>query len=86
MSGYRSKYFNDNRNDSNYGWYKCVHCGHSFRKDDIEIDHIIPQSRGGGDNINNLQCLCRSCNASKGNDVNDSARDLVKNIKRRYIK
>ena len=32
-------------NYSNYGWYTCVHCGRKFRKGDIDIDHILPQSR-----------------------------------------
>lgn len=36
-----------NTNLSNYGWYECVHCHKKFRKGDIDIDHIIPQSRGG---------------------------------------
>jgi len=63
-------------NISNYGWYKCVHCGKSFRKDSIEIDHILPRSRGGGNNAENLQCLCRKCNRSKGNDMTQTKDDL----------
>lgn len=41
----------------------CAECG---REHDLSIDHIIPQSRGGSDHPDNLQVLCRPCNASKG--------------------
>lgn len=32
----------------------------------LEIDQIHPRSRGGSDDIDNLQVLCTSCNTSKG--------------------
>lgn len=41
----------------------CTHCGASER---LEVDHIVPVSKGGKTEISNLQPLCRSCNASKG--------------------
>lgn len=31
-----------------------------------EVDHIVPLSRGGNHSYENLQCLCKSCNSSKG--------------------
>lgn len=34
----------------------------------ITIDHIIPQSRGGQDIIQNKQLMHRKCNQDKGND------------------
>jgi len=30
-----------------------------------EVDHIVPLSRGGGDERSNLQPLCRPCHAAK---------------------
>lgn len=42
---------------------KCAGC--SERKK-LEIDHIMPVSRGGSNDRSNLQLLCRRCNASKG--------------------
>lgn len=44
--------------------YKCVKCGSS---ENLQIDHIISVYRIGlkANNINNLQVLCRKCNAGK---------------------
>ena len=32
----------------------------------FEIDHIVPRSKGGPDDVENLQLLCGSCNKIKG--------------------
>lgn len=42
---------------------RCVACG---RTEDLAIDHIVPRMRGGGDEEENLQTLCRFCNTQKG--------------------
>jgi RNA-directed DNA polymerase len=45
---------------------KCNHCGLSLRDGDVlEIDHVIPKSKGGKDNYNNLQVLHRHCHDEK---------------------
>jgi 5-methylcytosine-specific restriction endonuclease McrA len=48
-----------------YG-HRCRHCACDGA---LEVDHVIPVSRGGCSNIWNLQPLCRPCNARKGNQV-----------------
>lgn len=85
MAGYRDTYFANN--ESNHGWYTCVRCGKKLRKGDADIDHIIPQSRGGSDGINNLQCMCKHCNRSKGNTidlntVSDYSRSVSRNVQK----
>lgn len=44
------------------GW-RCISCG---SQDDLTVDHIIPQSRGGCHDDANLQTLCAACNCAKG--------------------
>ena len=49
--------------------YTCKHCGASVEQEPhllLEIDHIIPVSKGGLTTEDNLQTLCWRCNRSKG--------------------
>jgi rubredoxin len=48
--------------------YRCQMCG-ATAKDGatLEIDHIQPVSKGGSNSPDNLQVLCRDCNAGKSN-------------------
>lgn len=48
--------------------YTCVICG-STEKESLEIDHIMPISKGGKTEPDNLQTLCHDCNIRKGNDI-----------------
>lgn len=41
---------------------KCLACG---EPKPLTIDHVIPTSKGGRNDISNLQPLCRECNSSK---------------------
>ena len=47
---------------------RCACCGSADR---IEADHIVPVSLGGSGAVENIQPLCRRCNASKGAAVID---------------
>lgn len=44
---------------------KCIYCGK--KNIPLEIEHIIPKSRGGSNKIDNLGISCHKCNQIKGN-------------------
>jgi len=46
--------------------YKCVFCGRSAKAVQLEVDHIVPFSKGGSNDPSNLQTLCFDCNRGKG--------------------
>jgi hypothetical protein len=50
--------------------HRCVKCGASPKKDPsvtLHVDHIIPDSKGGSSELDNLQTLCFDCNEGKKN-------------------
>jgi hypothetical protein len=60
--------------------WTCCSCGRSTREDGVllEVDHILPRSRGGTDELSNLQTLCKKCNIGKSNrDDTDLRREAI---------
>ena len=52
--------------------FTCCTCGNSTHVEPnrlLEIDHIIPVSKGGVTAENNLQTLCWKCNRTKSNKI-----------------
>lgn len=43
----------------------CVYCGATSVP--LEVEHIVPKSRGGTDRVSNLALACHACNQAKGN-------------------
>ena len=44
--------------------HMCQLCGTT--EEPFHIDHIIPRSKGGTSDLDNLQVLCKRCNLAKG--------------------
>ncbi|MBN2307840.1 MAG: HNH endonuclease [Candidatus Hydrogenedentes bacterium] len=51
----------------------CQYCGRRFPRSQLTIDHVIPQSRGGGETWENLVLACVECNVRKGNRTPEEA-------------
>lgn len=52
--------------------YRCVECGATNKETTLEIDHIIPVSKGGTNDMSNLQTLCKACNRAKSATIWDN--------------
>jgi hypothetical protein len=48
------------------GAMRCVWCDSA---DNLHLDHAVPISRGGTNEISNLRILCRTCNLKKNNKM-----------------
>lgn len=79
-TSYRKTFFEHNK-----GPYRCVYCGRRLRKDDLEVDHLIPVAKvketvfartllhlSGIPNVNdakNLVSSCSTCNRRKSDKM-----------------
>jgi len=51
-----------------YG-YRCCYCGKKFQPNELNLDHIIPKSRGGKTDWLNVVTSCIKCNLKKANKL-----------------
>jgi len=52
---------------------RCAHCGKILTVENMQVDHILPRTQGGSDEILNLQPLCKDCNQGKSAFTEDTA-------------
>jgi ATP adenylyltransferase len=62
---------------------RCELCGVSHEEVALEVDHIVPRSIGGSNDLSNLQALCRTCNAEKGNRDDTDFRTITASFEHR---
>ena len=66
--------------------YCCIYCGIHASKARMEIEHVIPRSRGGTDSLNNLVLSCNACNQAKGSQDVQTYLEGKPNVLRRVEK
>ena len=50
--------------------FQCQYCSETFDYHELNIDHVIPLSKGGKTNWENCVTSCKSCNSRKGSSTN----------------
>ena len=63
---------------------KCALSGRNLDIITLEVDHIIPRSRGGGDEAANLRLVCREANTAKRAMLDSELFDLCSEILRNH--
>jgi len=61
----------------------CKICERKIGFIDGEIDHKIPKSRGGKDDLENLQWVCGACNKLKGNNRTSDEVRIIRGLRPR---
>ena len=51
----------------------CQYCGQQLTRSELNLDHVVPRSRGGRTTWDNVVCCCVDCNVRKGARSPDQA-------------
>lgn len=77
---------NDKRRIYNRQNGLCAYCGQHRNIKYMTVDHIIPLSKGGADDIGNLQCTCKLCNRLKDNMLPHEFTAFIRRMLKNSIK
>jgi 5-methylcytosine-specific restriction endonuclease McrA len=53
--------------------YHCVYCGKKYSSSDLNLEHVLPRSRGGKTSWDNIVTSCIPCNLKKGSKLPEEA-------------
>lgn len=54
--------------------FTCQYCSKPFKRGELTLDHVIPKSKGGLSNWENIVAACAPCNNKKGDKLPDECR------------
>lgn len=62
--------------------FTCQYCAKKFQINELTFDHVLPASRGGKTNWDNIVTSCAKCNTKKGNlTPQEAGMKLLKPVK-----
>lgn len=86
----RGEIMKNKRNDKRYIFIRdggtCHFCGKELLFKQVSIDHYLPKSKGGSDDIFNLVCSCRRCNKYKKSSVPEDYKEVMLDLFKRAVK
>lgn len=53
--------------------HRCSYCGKKRPSDELDLDHVVPRSRGGAHGWSNVVTSCRPCNLRKADKLPEEA-------------
>ena len=56
--------------------FTCQYCGRKAPEVILEVDHIIPKSKNGLNDIDNYTVACKECNIGKGDSILEEYKEL----------
>lgn len=56
----------------------CCYCNEVFLVENLTVEHIVPLSWGGSNDINNIDLACAPCNQQRGRESWIRKRNLMK--------
>ena len=65
--------------------YRCEVCGAHESQVALHVDHIIPRSKGGPDDLSNFQALCQTCNTNKRAEDDTDFRGVLDSYRHREV-
>ncbi|WP_432661974.1 HNH endonuclease [Wukongibacter baidiensis] len=77
------------KNDKRYIYLRddgiCYFCDKGLKFKQISIDHYLPKSKGGPDDIYNLVCSCKRCNKDKKSTVPDDYKEVMLSLFKKAV-
>lgn len=53
--------------------YRCCYCGRRYPPSELNLEHVVPRSRGGKSTWENVVTACIACNVKKGHRLPEEA-------------